>query len=77
MPVETTEHRGADELHKYYEVYETIGSGNDNIGLCYELECSFIVMSSRLCVVNFVFLSRRLCQSQAGSTHPDRREGCH
>uniref|UniRef100_A0A7N6BJJ4 Maternal embryonic leucine zipper kinase n=1 Tax=Anabas testudineus TaxID=64144 RepID=A0A7N6BJJ4_ANATE len=22
-----TEHRGADELHKYYEVYETIGSG--------------------------------------------------
>ncbi|KAM3624645.1 uncharacterized protein V6R79_026024 [Siganus canaliculatus] len=27
MPVERTEHRGADELHKYYEVYETIGSG--------------------------------------------------
>lgn len=30
MPVERTEHRGADELHKYYEVYETIGSGNVN-----------------------------------------------
>ncbi|XP_029003612.1 maternal embryonic leucine zipper kinase [Betta splendens] len=27
MPVERTEHRGADELHRYYEVYETIGSG--------------------------------------------------
>ncbi|XP_076027154.1 maternal embryonic leucine zipper kinase [Genypterus blacodes] len=27
MPVERTEPRGADELHKYYEVYETIGSG--------------------------------------------------
>ncbi|XP_070683588.1 maternal embryonic leucine zipper kinase [Pempheris klunzingeri] len=27
MPVERTEHRGADELFKYYEVYETIGSG--------------------------------------------------
>ncbi|XP_037621832.1 maternal embryonic leucine zipper kinase isoform X1 [Sebastes umbrosus] len=27
MPVERTEHRGAEELHKYYEVYETIGSG--------------------------------------------------
>ncbi|XP_061586169.1 maternal embryonic leucine zipper kinase isoform X2 [Cololabis saira] len=27
MPVERTEHRGAPELHKYYEVYETIGSG--------------------------------------------------
>lgn len=27
MPVERTEHRGAAELHKYYEVYETIGSG--------------------------------------------------
>ncbi|XP_072319811.1 maternal embryonic leucine zipper kinase isoform X2 [Eucyclogobius newberryi] len=27
MPVERTELRGADELHKYYEVYETIGSG--------------------------------------------------
>lgn len=27
MPVERTERRGADELHKYYEVYETIGSG--------------------------------------------------
>ncbi|XP_076584958.1 maternal embryonic leucine zipper kinase [Chaetodon auriga] len=27
MPVERTEHRGADELYKYYEVYETIGSG--------------------------------------------------
>ncbi|CAN9510427.1 unnamed protein product [Ophioblennius macclurei] len=27
MPVERTEQRGADELHKYYEVYETIGSG--------------------------------------------------
>ncbi|KAM4585237.1 maternal embryonic leucine zipper kinase [Odontesthes bonariensis] len=27
MPVERTEHRGATELHKYYEVYETIGSG--------------------------------------------------
>ncbi|XP_029948904.1 maternal embryonic leucine zipper kinase [Salarias fasciatus] len=27
MPVERTEQRGADELHKYYEVYGTIGSG--------------------------------------------------
>uniref|UniRef100_A0AAQ5ZMP4 Maternal embryonic leucine zipper kinase n=1 Tax=Amphiprion ocellaris TaxID=80972 RepID=A0AAQ5ZMP4_AMPOC len=27
MPVERTEQRGAEELHKYYEVYETIGSG--------------------------------------------------
>ncbi|KAJ0050911.1 hypothetical protein NL108_009899 [Boleophthalmus pectinirostris] len=27
MPVEKTELRGAEELHKYYEVYETIGSG--------------------------------------------------
>ncbi|XP_040001335.1 maternal embryonic leucine zipper kinase [Xiphias gladius] len=27
MPVERTEHRGADELYRYYEVYETIGSG--------------------------------------------------
>ncbi|XP_035516512.1 maternal embryonic leucine zipper kinase [Morone saxatilis] len=27
MPVERTEHRGADELFKYYELYETIGSG--------------------------------------------------
>uniref|UniRef100_A0A8C6UNF7 Maternal embryonic leucine zipper kinase n=1 Tax=Neogobius melanostomus TaxID=47308 RepID=A0A8C6UNF7_9GOBI len=27
MPVERTDLRGADELHKYYEVYETIGSG--------------------------------------------------
>ncbi|XP_029289437.1 LOW QUALITY PROTEIN: maternal embryonic leucine zipper kinase [Cottoperca gobio] len=27
MPVERTEHRGADELYKYYEVYDTIGSG--------------------------------------------------
>ncbi|XP_058497504.1 maternal embryonic leucine zipper kinase [Solea solea] len=27
MPVERTEHRGADELQRYYEVYETIGSG--------------------------------------------------
>ncbi|KAF7213022.1 maternal embryonic leucine zipper kinase isoform X2 [Nothobranchius furzeri] len=27
MPVERTEHRGAAELHRYYEVYETIGSG--------------------------------------------------
>ncbi|TNM85604.1 hypothetical protein fugu_007875 [Takifugu bimaculatus] len=27
MPVERTEHRGAEELYKYYEVYETIGSG--------------------------------------------------
>ncbi|CAJ1052151.1 maternal embryonic leucine zipper kinase isoform X1 [Xyrichtys novacula] len=27
MPVERTEHRGVDELHKYYEIYETIGSG--------------------------------------------------
>uniref|UniRef100_A0A671U0W0 Maternal embryonic leucine zipper kinase n=1 Tax=Sparus aurata TaxID=8175 RepID=A0A671U0W0_SPAAU len=27
MPVERTEHRGADELFKFYEVYETIGSG--------------------------------------------------
>uniref|UniRef100_A0AAQ4NPM1 Maternal embryonic leucine zipper kinase n=1 Tax=Gasterosteus aculeatus aculeatus TaxID=481459 RepID=A0AAQ4NPM1_GASAC len=27
MPVERTEHGGAEELHKYYEVYETIGSG--------------------------------------------------
>ncbi|XP_008276654.1 maternal embryonic leucine zipper kinase [Stegastes partitus] len=27
MPVERTEPRGAEELHKYYEVYETIGSG--------------------------------------------------
>ncbi|KAM9313748.1 maternal embryonic leucine zipper kinase isoform 1-T2 [Pholidichthys leucotaenia] len=27
MPVERTEQRGDDELHKYYEVYETIGSG--------------------------------------------------
>lgn len=31
MPVERTEHRRADELFKYYEVYETIGSGNDNV----------------------------------------------
>uniref|UniRef100_A0A3Q3WBX2 non-specific serine/threonine protein kinase n=1 Tax=Mola mola TaxID=94237 RepID=A0A3Q3WBX2_MOLML len=31
MPVERTEFRGADELYKYYEVYETIGSGTDNI----------------------------------------------
>ncbi|KAL7404549.1 hypothetical protein ABVT39_016288 [Epinephelus coioides] len=27
MPVERTEQRGADELYKYYEIYETIGSG--------------------------------------------------
>ncbi|KAM4603479.1 maternal embryonic leucine zipper kinase [Polymixia lowei] len=27
MPVERTEPRGAEELYKYYEVYETIGSG--------------------------------------------------
>ncbi|XP_041640238.1 maternal embryonic leucine zipper kinase [Cheilinus undulatus] len=27
MPVERTEHRGFDELYRYYEVYETIGSG--------------------------------------------------
>ncbi|KAK2919000.1 maternal embryonic leucine zipper kinase [Channa argus] len=27
MPVERIEHRGADELYKYYELYETIGSG--------------------------------------------------
>lgn len=27
MPVERTEIRGAAELHKYYDVYETIGSG--------------------------------------------------
>ncbi|XP_034451405.1 maternal embryonic leucine zipper kinase isoform X1 [Hippoglossus hippoglossus] len=27
MPVERSEPRGADELHRYYEVYETIGSG--------------------------------------------------
>ncbi|KAM8880353.1 maternal embryonic leucine zipper kinase [Spinachia spinachia] len=27
MPVERAEHAGAEELHKYYEVYETIGSG--------------------------------------------------
>ncbi|XP_037327646.2 maternal embryonic leucine zipper kinase [Pungitius pungitius] len=27
MPVERTEHGGAEELLKYYEVYETIGSG--------------------------------------------------
>ncbi|XP_053188032.1 maternal embryonic leucine zipper kinase [Scomber japonicus] len=27
MPVERTEPRWADELHKYYEVYDTIGSG--------------------------------------------------
>ncbi|XP_042341294.1 maternal embryonic leucine zipper kinase [Plectropomus leopardus] len=27
MPVERTEHRGADELYKNYEIYETIGSG--------------------------------------------------
>ncbi|XP_075946831.1 maternal embryonic leucine zipper kinase [Anarhichas minor] len=27
MPVERTEHGGAEELHRYYEVYETIGSG--------------------------------------------------
>ncbi|XP_026160313.1 maternal embryonic leucine zipper kinase [Mastacembelus armatus] len=27
MPVERTEQRGVDELRKYYEVYETIGSG--------------------------------------------------
>lgn len=28
MPVERTELRGAAELEKHYEVYETIGSGN-------------------------------------------------
>lgn len=33
MPVERAEHRGADELFKYYEVYETIGSGNDDINV--------------------------------------------
>ncbi|XP_068178214.1 maternal embryonic leucine zipper kinase [Antennarius striatus] len=27
MPVEKTEYRGAEELYKHYEVYETIGSG--------------------------------------------------
>ncbi|KAK9540154.1 hypothetical protein VZT92_002623 [Zoarces viviparus] len=27
MPLERTEHGGAEELHRYYEVYETIGSG--------------------------------------------------
>uniref|UniRef100_A0A3Q3EBP3 Maternal embryonic leucine zipper kinase n=1 Tax=Labrus bergylta TaxID=56723 RepID=A0A3Q3EBP3_9LABR len=27
MPVERTEQRGADELYKYYEIYDTIGSG--------------------------------------------------
>uniref|UniRef100_A0A3Q4HLB3 Maternal embryonic leucine zipper kinase n=1 Tax=Neolamprologus brichardi TaxID=32507 RepID=A0A3Q4HLB3_NEOBR len=27
MPIERTEHRGADDLQRYYEVYETIGSG--------------------------------------------------
>lgn len=29
MPVERTEPRGTAELDKYYEVYETIGSGNN------------------------------------------------
>lgn len=31
MPIERTEHRGADELQRYYEVYETIGSGNARV----------------------------------------------
>lgn len=35
MPVERTEPRGTAELDKYYEVYETIGSGN-NIVLIYD-----------------------------------------
>lgn len=29
--MERTEHRGADELYRYYEVYETIGSGDFDI----------------------------------------------
>lgn len=33
MPVERTENRGADELYRYYEVYETIGSGNVNVSI--------------------------------------------
>lgn len=28
MPMQRTEIYGAEELHKYYKVYETIGSGN-------------------------------------------------
>lgn len=37
MPVERTEYRGADELYKYYDVYETIGSGNDHVNICQTL----------------------------------------
>lgn len=31
--MERTEPRGADELYKYYEVYETIGSGNGSVNV--------------------------------------------
>ena len=37
MPVERTEPRGAEELYRQYEVYETIGSGNvqsDSLLIC-------------------------------------------
>ncbi len=62
MPVERTEHRGADELYRYYEVYETIGSGNDNVyNVCLSLSfesnssirASLIYMCVCVCVCVF------------------------
>lgn len=50
MPVERTDHRGADELYKYYEVYETIGSGNDNVDVFEEWKAQ-PVPYPLLCVV--------------------------
>lgn len=56
MPVERTEHRGADELYKYYEVYETIGSGNDNVNM-FMWETTVCVISSSVYDVSLcVFL---------------------
>ena len=51
-----SEHRGADELYKYYEVYETIGSGNDNVNV-FRNSVSVRVMPFLMCAVN---LFRRL-----------------
>ena len=56
MPVARSEHRGADELYKYYEVYETIGSGNDNVNV-FRNSVSVRVMPFLMCAVN---LFRRL-----------------
>lgn len=57
MPVERTEHRGADELYKYYEVYETIGSGNDNVNIFLKWDRAVCAMSSSVYDVNLcIFL---------------------